>query len=86
MIQLTLKLPDRRSLVFEPFNRNNEEYAVSAGIFFGRLYRRSSQITDDYSTKKKKNTPHHEELNLNLQVNALVAYNAEKLLQDHGRP
>jgi erythromycin esterase-like protein len=61
---------------FEPFNRNNEEYAVSAGIFSEDCIEEVAKLLTTIQRKKEK-YPHHEELNLNLQVNALVAYNAE---------
>ncbi|WP_430039469.1 erythromycin esterase family protein [Peribacillus simplex] len=61
---------------FEPFNRNNEEYAVSAGIFLEDCIEEVAKLLTTIQRKKEK-YPHHEELNLNLQVNALVAYNAE---------
>ncbi|MFD6208959.1 erythromycin esterase family protein [Peribacillus sp. NPDC060253] len=61
---------------FEPFNRNNEEYAVSAGIFSEDCIKEVAELLTTIQQKKEK-YPHHEELNLNLQVNALVAYNAE---------
>ncbi|MGE7903169.1 erythromycin esterase family protein [Peribacillus sp. NPDC094092] len=61
---------------FEPFNRNNEEYAVSAGIFSEGCIEEVAKLLTTIQRKKEK-YPHHEELNLNLQVNALVAYNAE---------
>ncbi|PEZ80415.1 protein-L-isoaspartate O-methyltransferase [Bacillus sp. AFS017274] len=61
---------------FEPFNRNNEEYAVSAGIFSEDCIEEVAKLLTTIQRKKEK-YPHHEELNLNLQVNALVAYNGE---------
>ncbi|MGE7768597.1 erythromycin esterase family protein [Peribacillus sp. NPDC096540] len=61
---------------FEPFNRNNEEYAVSSGIFSEDCINEVAKLLTTIQRTKEK-YPHHEELNLNLQVNALVAYNAE---------
>ncbi|WP_026693994.1 erythromycin esterase family protein [Peribacillus kribbensis] len=61
---------------FEPFNRNNEKYAVSAGLYAEHCLDEVSRLLTAIQ-RKKHLYPRHEELNLNLQVNALVTYNAE---------
>ena len=71
-----LEAARRAFTCFEPFNRNNEEYAVSAGIFSEGCIEEVAKLLTTIQRKKEK-YPNHEELNLNLQVNALVAYNAE---------
>ncbi|MFH0070117.1 erythromycin esterase family protein [Peribacillus sp. NPDC056705] len=71
-----LEAARRAFTCFEPFNRNNEEYAVSAGIFSEDCIEEVAKLLTTIQRKKEK-YPNHEELNLNLQVNALVAYNAE---------
>ncbi|WP_260287980.1 erythromycin esterase family protein [Peribacillus aracenensis] len=71
-----LEAARRAFTCFEPFNRNNEEYAVSAGIFSEDCIEEVAKLLTTIQRKKEK-YPNHEELNLNLQVNALVTYNAE---------
>ncbi|MBM7691225.1 erythromycin esterase-like protein [Peribacillus deserti] len=61
---------------FEPFNRQNEEYAVSAGIYNEGCIDEVAKLLTTIQ-RKKEVYPHHEELNLNLQVNAMAVYNAE---------
>ncbi|WP_409293327.1 erythromycin esterase family protein [Peribacillus sp. SCS-37] len=61
---------------FEPFNRDNEKYAVSAGIYSETCMEETSRLLTEIQ-KKKGNFPHKEELDLNIQVNALAVYNAE---------
>lgn len=61
---------------FEPFNRDNQEYAVSAGLYSEGCIDEVAKLLATIQ-KKKDQYPCEEELRLNLEVNALVAYNAE---------
>ncbi|MFP7494672.1 erythromycin esterase family protein [Terribacillus saccharophilus] len=61
---------------FEPFNRDNQEYAVSAGIYSEGCIDEVAKLLAAIQ-KKKNQYPCEQEQQLNLVVNALVAYNAE---------
>ncbi|WP_110927040.1 erythromycin esterase family protein [Bacillus massiliglaciei] len=61
---------------FEPFNRNHEKYAVSAGIYQEHCIDEAARLLTAVQQKKGE-YPHQEEQDLNLQVNALAVYNAE---------
>ena len=71
-----LEAAQRAFTCFEPFHRNHEKYAMSAGIFSEHCVEEVSELLTSIQ-RKKKTYPIEEEANLDLQVNALVAYNAE---------
>ncbi|ALC90275.1 protein-L-isoaspartate O-methyltransferase [Bacillus sp. FJAT-18017] len=62
---------------FEPFNRNNETYAISAGYLSEGC---SNEVVDLLSRIRKsvETDPNDSEAALSLEVNALVAANAEQ--------
>ncbi|OCA90764.1 protein-L-isoaspartate O-methyltransferase [Bacillus sp. FJAT-27225] len=62
---------------FEPFNRNNETYAISAGYLSEGC---SDEVVDLLSKIRKSKIvdPNDPEAELNLEVNALVTANAEQ--------
>ncbi|SNZ13986.1 erythromycin esterase [Terribacillus aidingensis] len=62
---------------FEPFNRDNQEYAVSAGLYSEGCIDEVAKLLATIQ-RKKEQYPCEEEMRLNLEVNALVAYNAER--------
>ncbi|MDF2855796.1 MAG: protein-L-isoaspartate O-methyltransferase [Neobacillus sp.] len=62
---------------FEPFNRNNETYAVSAGYLSDDCIKESLALLATIQKNKWKYDDDQESI-LNMEVNALVAANAEK--------
>jgi erythromycin esterase-like protein len=62
---------------FEPFNRNNETYAVSAGYLSDDCIKESLALLASIQKNKWKYDD-DQESSLNMEVNALVTANAEK--------
>jgi erythromycin esterase-like protein len=61
---------------FEPYNRNNESYAVSAGYLSEDCMKEALELLRTINKNKWKYED-HEENSLNMEVNALVTKNAE---------
>lgn len=62
---------------FEPFNRNHETYAVNAGYLSDDCMREAMKLLESIRKNKWK-FKDQEENGLNMEVNALVAANAEE--------
>ncbi len=62
---------------FEPFNRNNETYAVSAGYLSENCIKEALELLATIQKNKWKYDD-DQESSLNMEVNALVTANAEK--------
>ena len=62
---------------FEPFNRNNESYAVSAGYLSESCMKEALSLLTTIQKNKWKYDD-NEESSLNMEVNALVTVNAEE--------
>jgi erythromycin esterase-like protein len=61
---------------FEPFQREVEKYAISAGFFSEDCIEEVTELLTKIRMEKHKNE-HYPERQLNLEINALVAANAE---------